>query len=40
LNDQIEEGEMGKEYNMFERRNAYKVLVGNPERDRLLGRQT
>jgi hypothetical protein len=29
---------MGKEYSMHEKRNAYRVLVGNPEGERPLGR--
>jgi hypothetical protein len=39
LGDQIKEGEMGGTCNTHgDVRNAYKILVGEPEEKRLLGR--
>jgi hypothetical protein len=37
-NDQVEEDEMGRESCTHEDKNAYGVLMGKPERKRLLGR--
>jgi hypothetical protein len=40
LNNQIKEDEMGGECSMNgEKRNAYRIWVGKPERKRPLGRQ-
>jgi hypothetical protein len=37
--DEVKEGEMGRVCSTYEeKRNAYRILVGNPERKRPLGR--